>query len=95
VLLLARGDGRDRTVAATALLANGTSHPVLWFLLLPALDAVLPWVAAVVVAELVAMAYEAVVLRRLAGTWPRAGAVALATNAASVAVGLFVNAAVR
>ena len=95
VLLLARRDGRDRTVATTALLANVTSHPVLWFLLLPALDAVLPWVLALVVAELAVVVYEAGLLRRLAGTWSRAVAVALATNAASVAAGLFVTAARR
>ena len=96
VLLLAGRAGRDRTVAAMALLADVTSHPVLWFLLLPAFDAALPWFVAVVLAELVVVGYEAALSRRwLATAWPLAGAAALATNAASVAVGLFGTAARR
>ncbi len=64
--------------------------------LLPAFDAALPWFVAVVLAELVVVGYEAALSRRwLATAWPLAGAVALATNAASVAVGLFVTAARR
>jgi hypothetical protein len=86
--------GRHRTVAAAAVAANLVTHPLLWFALLPAVEAA-GWSgpAALGVAEVLVTATEAAWYRRvLVLPGSRALAVSFAANAMSLGVGLLVAA---
>jgi hypothetical protein len=74
-------------IALVAVLASTISHPILTFVLVPYVPG--PFVARVIVGELVVVAIETVVFRRgLAIRWPHALAVSALLNGASFMVGL-------
>lgn len=88
------GVGPWRRTLVAAVLANLATVPVLWFVVMPLLEPLAGWLAAVLVGETLVVAAEAAVyaLRLRCGPLV-AVAISLGANGLSVLVGLVVGAA--
>ncbi len=102
LLLAATSQDDVRRAGRIALLANATSHPVFWFVVLPVVDRFLTRYPAIAVGEAIVVAYEAAIYGRwlvVASThqsrWVTAGILSLSANLLSIGIGVLIQMQIR